>query len=28
MVTGRTAEIEEALLDDPRIVGITLHGFQ
>ncbi|WP_406005606.1 aldehyde dehydrogenase family protein [Streptomyces sp. NBC_00637] len=26
VVTGRTAEIEEALLDDPRIVGITFTG--
>ncbi|MGW2520235.1 aldehyde dehydrogenase family protein [Streptomyces sp. NPDC001617] len=26
VVTGRTAEIEEALLDDPRIAGITFTG--
>ncbi|MFG3296747.1 aldehyde dehydrogenase family protein [Streptomyces sp. NPDC048179] len=26
VVTGRTAEIEEALLDDPRITGITFTG--
>ncbi|MET9384422.1 aldehyde dehydrogenase family protein [Streptomyces sp. NPDC002928] len=26
VVTGRTAELEEALLDDPRIVGITFTG--
>ncbi|MEU5278229.1 aldehyde dehydrogenase family protein [Streptomyces asoensis] len=26
VVTGRTAEIEEALLDDPRIVGVTFTG--
>ncbi|MGW3288656.1 aldehyde dehydrogenase family protein [Streptomyces sp. NPDC001002] len=26
VVTGRTAEIEEALLDDPRVVGITFTG--
>ncbi len=26
VVTGRTAEIEDALLDDPRIVGITFTG--
>ncbi|MBD0844027.1 aldehyde dehydrogenase family protein [Streptomyces sp. TRM68416] len=26
VVTGRTSELEEALLDDPRIVGITFTG--
>ncbi|MGV9455555.1 aldehyde dehydrogenase family protein [Streptomyces sp. NPDC003635] len=26
VITGRTAEIEEALLDDPRIVGVTFTG--
>ncbi|MEV6162130.1 aldehyde dehydrogenase family protein [Streptomyces sp. NPDC052052] len=26
VVTGRTAELEQALLDDPRIVGITFTG--
>ncbi|MBQ0825913.1 aldehyde dehydrogenase family protein [Streptomyces tagetis] len=26
VVTGRTAELEEALLDDPRITGITFTG--
>ncbi|MEU0114410.1 aldehyde dehydrogenase family protein [Streptomyces bobili] len=26
VVTGRTAEIEEALLDDPRIAGLTFTG--
>ncbi|MEV7144257.1 aldehyde dehydrogenase family protein [Streptomyces tauricus] len=26
VVTGRTAEIEEALLDDPRITGVTFTG--
>ncbi|WP_371657320.1 aldehyde dehydrogenase [Streptomyces sp. NBC_00280] len=26
VVTGRTAEIEEALLDDPRIAGVTFTG--
>ncbi|MCZ9337527.1 aldehyde dehydrogenase family protein, partial [Streptomyces sp. TRM76130] len=26
VVTGRTGEIEEALLDDPRIAGVTFTG--